>query len=150
MADVNTHPEVTKKTKKRPTNGRKIENAKKMKLSSHLMGEACNCARLKCFENISLQARQTILYRFNGLGTKDEQNAMIAAAIIPKTVKQRRPRKEENEADLHSYAYQYHLLIPDGDLCSKMQICFKAILSIFGVTKSRLERIQKTLTSSGE
>ena len=125
MTGVNTHPEVTKKSKKWPINGIKRENEKKIKLSSRIMGKACNCGRLQCFENISLQARQSILYRFNRLATKNEQGAMIAAVITPKTVRQRRPRKEENEADLHSYSYQYHLLIPDGDSCSRKQICNK-------------------------
>jgi hypothetical protein len=37
---------------------------------------------------------------------------MIAAAITPNTVKQRRPKKEENKADLHNYLYHFNLQIP--------------------------------------
>ena len=46
MADA--QPEITKKPKKRQVNGRKRDSKKKMKLSSHIMGEYCNFVRLKC------------------------------------------------------------------------------------------------------
>ena len=48
MADA--HPEITKKSRKRQVNVRKQDSEGKIKLSSHLMVESCNCIHLKCFE----------------------------------------------------------------------------------------------------
>ncbi|RUS71872.1 hypothetical protein EGW08_020363 [Elysia chlorotica] len=83
---------------------------------------------------------------FEELCYKNEQTS--TTVITVNKVKQRRSRREEDEAEFHSYSYQYQLLIAEDSL-SKTQICFKAVLSIFGITKSRLERIQKALTSTG-
>ena len=73
MTDRVNHSEVTDNPRKRKRNGGKRENYKKMRLSSHAMGESCSCTRLQCFENISMQTRQFILDKFNGLATKDQQ-----------------------------------------------------------------------------
>ena len=120
-----------------------------MKLSSHIMGESCNCIRLKCFEVISLQDRQTILDKFNQMSCKDQQDAFLASIITPMEVRQRRTRIRSKEKDLNCYSYQYHLLIARDSLV-KIQICCKAFLSIFNISKSRLGRIQKVLTTTGK
>ena len=75
-----------------------------MKLSSHRMGESCNCIRLKCFGVISLQDRRTILDKFNQL-------SFLASIITPMELRQRRTRIRSKENDLYCYSYQYHLLI---------------------------------------
>ncbi|XP_065675039.1 uncharacterized protein LOC136091418 [Hydra vulgaris] len=117
-----------------------------MKLSSHIIGESCNCIRLKCFKVISLQDRQTILDKFNQMSCKDQQDAFLTSIVTPMEARQKRPRIRSE--DLHCYSYQYHLLIA-RDSYVKIQICYKAFLSIFNISKSRLERIQKVLTTTG-
>ena len=145
---AHSHPEITKKPRKRQVNGKKRDSKKKMKLSSRIMGESSNCIRLKCFEVISLQDRQTILDKFNQMSCKDQQYALLASIITPMEVRQRRPRKRRKENDLQCYSSQYQLLIV-RHFVVKTQICYKAFLSIFNISKSRLERIQ-VFTTAGK
>ena len=83
------------------------------------------------------------------MSCKDQQDAFLASIMTPIEVRQRRPRIGSKENDLHCYSYQYHLLIARDPLV-KTQICYKAFLSIFNISKSRLERIQKVLTTTGK
>ena len=105
-----THILKSQKNLERHINGRKRVSKKKMKLSSHRMGESCNCIRLKCFKVISLQDRRTILDKFHQMSCKDQQDAFLASIITPMEVRQRRPRIRSKEKDLHCYSYQYYLL----------------------------------------
>ena len=86
MATDDEHPNVTNNPRKRKINGKKRENDKKMRLSSHTTGDPCKCTRLQCFEKLSVEARKSILDRFNELNTKDELDAMIAACITYNTL----------------------------------------------------------------
>ncbi|GFN96342.1 vitamin B12-dependent ribonucleotide reductase [Plakobranchus ocellatus] len=108
------------------------------------MGAPYQCTRLRCFETTSLAERQSFLDRFNALPSKNEQDAMLASVVNVMTIKQRRTRREEDAASLHSNSYRYFLTI-NGE---RKHICFKVCLSTFDITKSRLERIQRSLTTT--
>ena len=151
MADTD-FPCVTETPRKRKLCGRKRDDEKKMRLSNHTMGNPCNCKRLKCFDVIDMDKRQAHLDRFNAMKTKNEQDVFIASCISLVKIQRRRPRQDENNAFLHDVSFRYHLLIRKDadDHAENIQICFTAFLSIFGITKSRLERIQKSLKTTGK
>ena len=148
MADSES-PEVTNNPKKRPKLGRKREIEKQKRLKSHEVGDSCDCKRLKCFENTSEHERSSLLARFNGLNSKNEQDSFLGSLIRVTSVKRRRPRSSEEKAALHNYSYQYLLKLNREGIACEIQICVKALVSIFGVGISRVERIRNNIATTG-
>ena len=150
MADREIYPEVTDTPKKRQVKGSRKENAKKQRLLDHNTGNPCGCKRLKCWEVTTAEQRQALIDRFTGYQTKDEQDAFLASLIRVHPVAQRRPRQDENAANLMQNSYKYHILIMNEGKPEDVQVCHQVMLSFFGIKKGRLESIQKSLKESGE
>lgn len=132
-------------TKKRKSLGRMIEITKKLKVQSHEQGEDCHCSRLQCFTNISEDNRKRLLHDFNLLNTRKEQSTYLSGLKDIMPVAQRRSRKAEYEAQLNDQSYKYKVRIPvDGHMVER-NVCYKAFLSIFGISKKQLETLQKKL-----
>ena len=148
MADNDRQPKLTDNPKKRPKLGRKWEKAKVQRLSSHVMGLPCNCKRLRCFEVTTDVERNALIAHFNSLSSKDQQDSMIASLISIETIKQRRPRQAEKAAKLHSYAYC--IKVERDEAAATVPACFPALLSVFGITKARVERICTSLSKTGK
>lgn len=83
--------------------------------------------------------------------SKNEQDSLLASFISVTKPKRRRPRKDKQSAKYHDCSYTYTVLLLDIDNSESnyQQICVKAVCSIFGIGISRLERIRKTLATTG-
>ena len=147
MADE--FPQVTDKPKKRPQIGRKRELDKQERLTSHKAGENCGCKRLKCFESTTEEERSTLLAKFNQLASKNEQDSFLSTLICVTNVKRRRPRVDEADAALHNYSYKYLVKVNRAGMACEINICVKALLSIFGIGISRVERIRQSIADTG-
>ncbi|RUS69503.1 hypothetical protein EGW08_022732 [Elysia chlorotica] len=149
MAEVDRRPEVTENPKKRPKLGRKWERERDDRLSAHVMGPSCNCSRLKCFEVTTVRERQRLIDHFNGLDSKNVQDSMLASLIECKPVARRRPRQNENVAELHDFSYSYKVNVVRDEVALPIQFCIKAFLSVFGITESRVKRIRSSMAKEG-
>ena len=123
---------------------------KKLKLQSHEKGDDCNCKRLKCFQQIGEQERRFLISSFNLLRDNNEQNSHLASLISLQNIQQRRPRQDEDIASLHDCGYGYRVRVKRNEKIEEVPVCAKAFASIHGVTKSKIEYIQKSLKSIGQ
>ena len=73
---------------------------------------------------------------------------MIASLISIKTIKQKRPRQSEEAAKLHNHAYAYCIKVEKDGAAVTVSVCFPALLSVFGITKSRVERIRTPVSKT--
>ncbi|KAJ8918941.1 hypothetical protein NQ315_016843 [Exocentrus adspersus] len=150
MSDDERHSiSVSVNPKKRKIIGRMREVSKKLKVSTHEPGTPCKCKRFMCFEKVSQTERHTILSNFNGMANYNEQNAYLCSLITVSNIKRRRPRQNEDYAFLHDKAYRYHVKVVRAGVAEEIPICFKAFLAIHGITKRKLELLQKSLKSTG-
>ena len=150
MANEGRHPDITENPKKHRKLGRKWERERDEWLSSHVMGQPCNCKRLKCFEVTTAEERECLLSHFNSLQSKDLQDSFLASMIKILTIKRRRPRQTENAALLHDHSYSYYIRVAREDGAVSIPVCINALLSIFGIGKARVERNQGSLAKTGE
>lgn len=137
-----------KKVKKRKSHGRMTDVSKKLRLQSHFPGPDCQCKRLKCFENVPQQARSTILKQFNLMTSVDEQNAYLCGLISVQQVQNRRARKNEVDARFNEASYSFRVRFVD-DTHKEIPVCFKAFKNIHGITKKKIEVLQKALKEKG-
>lgn len=92
---------------------------------------------------ISEEDQSHILTTFLNLQTKDEQDLYLQSLIDVEEIKRRRPRKDEPR--VNSKAFKYHTLVGS----SRVEVCFKAFLSLFSISKKRVERL-RALKLSGQ
>ncbi|KAJ8940704.1 hypothetical protein NQ318_009107 [Aromia moschata] len=101
-------------------------------------------------EQIPENVQKKIINDFNMLESYDEQNAYLAGLISVITVQRRRPRKAENEV-VHfkqsSYKFRVRCVNEIGE-AQDIQVCYKAFLSLHGITARRLQTIQNCLKAS--
>lgn len=138
-----------KSSKKRKTFGRISEVNKKIKVQSHEMGENCYCKRYKCFDVVNLDQRNKILRDFNLMKTRDDQNLYLCGLITVYEVQRRRPRKAEDDANLHSATYVYRVRITDNTQTKDVPVCFKAFMAMHGISQQRLKTLKKSLQETG-
>lgn len=121
-------------TKKRKYHGRCSDVMKKIRLCTHETGPDCECKRLKCFQRLSRDNIKKIINDFNSLSSYNEQSLHLAGLINIHHIKNRRPRKDENEAKFHGNAYTYKVRIHENDQVEEVPICYRAFLSLHGVS----------------
>ncbi|KAK4879935.1 hypothetical protein RN001_008081 [Aquatica leii] len=121
--------------------------AKKLRLTSHETSENCRCKLLQCFEPVSAEERKVILRTFNSLLSHDEQNSYICDLISTHPIARRRPRKNAEDANFHDKSYRYRVRVLRKAV-SKISFCYKAFIAIHGITKRKLEILQKSLKST--
>ena len=122
---------------------------KKMRLQSHEQGPPCNCTRLKCYEAINNEERKCVLQKFNNLTTNDEQNSYLCGLITIVPVQLRRSRQSEEEVKFHAAAFSYKVRVKREDVVIEIPVCYKAFKSIHGISKGKLEFLQKSLKENG-
>ena len=102
------NPEAWKKTvtKRKKARGEEHERHDGTTAPARSTGLPCSCNR-KCFSFFTDEERQQIITGFNGLGSKDLQDANIFGLISRRPVKRRRSRNgtRSNSRD-HSYTYR--------------------------------------------
>lgn len=136
--------------KKRKKFGRVREVSKKINLQSHVTGENCHCKRLKCFDNVPIEARNSLIKNFNLMKSVDEQNIYLCGMITLHPVQQRRSRAaDENFAKFHEGSYSYRVRITTEGNTSEVPVCQKAFLALHGIKSKKLEVLQKSLKFSG-
>ena len=150
MADENTPVDVATKPKKRPITGRQSEKKKQKRLSGHVTGANCNCSRLKCFEKVGENDRTYIITQFNGMQSKQEQDFFLSGLVEILPVKQRRSRNKNSNPDFHDFSYQYFVNIPKEDGIKKEYVCVQAFCAFFGITRSRIRNIRKSIAVKGK
>lgn len=136
--------------KKRKSFGRLTDVAKKLRLGSHEIGDDCKCKKLQCFQNVTSDLRKVILSDFNDIKTYDGQSVYLCGLIACKPVTRHRPRKQEENADLHSYSYTYKVrVLKENEFC-EIPVCYKAFLALHGITAKRLQTLQDSLKKTGK
>lgn len=134
--------------KKKPRTCRLSDANKKIRAMRHIEGENCNCKRLKCFENVTLAERSSILTQFNLLGCKDTQSSYLCGLISVNPIHRRRPRKNEAESNLRDHSYSYKVRVIRGDVV-EVPVCHKAFISIHGITNKTVCTLKNSLSSTG-
>lgn len=132
-------------TRKRKAYGRSSDVMKKMRLCSHETGPDCNCKRLKCFRVISNDNVRKIIRDFNDLSSHNEQSLYLTGLIAIHKVQNRRPRKNEEDAKFHESVFTYKVRIYENNEVTEIPVCYKAFLSLHGVSAKRIQNIQKSL-----
>lgn len=136
-------------TMKRKGLGRLKDVAKKLKVQSHEPGRDCKCKRLQCFQNISEVERNVIIRDFNQLADRNEQNAYLASLITVHTIRRRRSRRDEEYASLHDCSFGFRVRVIREGVAQEIPVCNKAFAAIHGITRSKIEYIQKSLKLMG-
>ena len=150
MAANLNNPTVTEKPKKKAVNGRKREFTRDLRLKNHVIGITCNCVSLKCFEVTTEDDRVKLISYFNNLKTKDEQDLYISSLVSVHSIKRRQSRNLIIEqSKFHSYSYKYHLNIVRDKSSTKICVCIKAFISIYGLTENCVRRIKEVLSATG-
>lgn len=136
-------------TKKRKRFGRVSDASKKLRAQSFETGKECNC-RNKCFEKLQVSDIQKIIRDFNALADWNAQSSHLAGLITVQLISRRRSRKNEDDAQCHdaSFSYRVKQTAEDGRI-GDFVVCQKAFLSLHGITKKRLQTIQRSLKFSG-
>lgn len=110
-----------------------------MKTRINLIFTVCfSCKRNKCITKINEDNQLDIFNKFHSLITKNEQDIYLQSLIDCHDIKQRRPRKEEGARE-NSKSFKYYVLFGS----TRMQVCFKAYLSLHSVKKKRIERLRR-------
>ncbi|KAF2906147.1 hypothetical protein ILUMI_00027 [Ignelater luminosus] len=71
--------------------------------------------------------------------------------LINLTRKGKRPRKPKDEAKLRDYSYFYSVRIfaAEAGKYKDVQVCQKAIISLYGITNRRITTMKKYLSDKG-
>lgn len=136
-------------TKKRKSMGRVRDATKLMRLQSHVIGDPCQCLRYRCFEKITADERVDIIRKFNLMKSWNDQSAYLTGLISLCSVAQRRPRLPEDESVLRNSTFYYKVRVVRENLVVEEQVCKNAFVSLHGLTRRRIETIQKSLQMSG-
>lgn len=135
--------------KKKRKYGSMFEASKRMRNTTHETGDNCHCKRLECFTKVNEEARNVLIRDFNNLSDRNSQNSYLAGLISVEHVKRRRPRKDNNEANLHDFSYSYKVRITAENKITEIPVCFNAFKSFFGITNRRLQFIKSSLGMTG-
>lgn len=136
--------------KKRKKAGKMSDVMKKLRATTHEVGDDCKCFRFKCFEVVSSEERQRIITNFNQLGEYNAQNQYLSGLITVVPVQRRRNRKDESEASFHSSSYCYRVRAHVDGTLQDVSVCHKAFISLHGITNRRVQTLKKHLTEFGE
>lgn len=141
---------VCSNVKKRKRTGKMTDVMKKLRASSHESGQDCKCTRFKCFKTISPDERQRIISHFNQLGDYNAQSKYLSGLITLVPVQRRRNRKDEAEANFHTSSYCYRVRAHVENKLQDVSVCYKAFLSLHGISNRRLQSLKKNLCEFGD
>ena len=146
--DAEEGPVITDKPKKRQRSVSAKEKAKRQRLSAHETGEDCSCKK-QCFNNISVTERSDLIHKFNSFESKDLQDSYLCSFIICKPVLRRRSRKEDQESQPNNSSYSYIIKFMKDETLESLTVCYKAFLSLFGITPRRVQTLKQALLTTG-
>ncbi|KAL5246297.1 hypothetical protein ACI65C_013705 [Semiaphis heraclei] len=101
-------------------------------------GPDCHCNQ-KCFTNVSDDQKMNLLAIFNNIGDKNKQDTYLAGLVRVNPVIRQRKRDGSRSSKTCSVKYE----IKSG--LDIIPVCKKTFCSLFGVGKSRVERIIKSV-----
>lgn len=149
------HPVVTEQPKKRRRMGTARDVARDNRAKSHATGQNCGCKR-QCMLILTPDETEYLLNTFNDLSNRNAQDAHLSSLIRLLPITARRPRQTSNVHRPNSSSFKSYaeLIIiirrVDGDSVVENIVCFKAFIALHGVTRSRVETVKKSLTTTGE
>lgn len=114
-----------------------------LRATSNEVGSDCRCKRHKCFDVISSKKRNRIIKDFNNLGEYNRQNAYLGGFITILPIVQRRSRKDPNEAKFNDSSYSYRVRSYVNGALQDIAICYKAFLSVDGISNRRCQTLKK-------
>ncbi|CAH1111616.1 unnamed protein product [Psylliodes chrysocephalus] len=136
--------------KKRKRTEKMTDIMKKLRAISHESGEDCKCSRLKCFITICSEERQRIIFYFNQLGDYNAQSKYLSGLISVVPVQRRRNRKDEADANFHTFSYSYRVRARVENKLQDVSVCYKAFLSLHGISNRRVQNLKKNLCALGD
>lgn len=139
-----------KSSEKRKGIGRMRDTMKSLRASTHEIGKDCKCKRYQCFDTIPESERFRIIREFNKIGNYNEQNIYLSSLITVCPVKRRRPRYDEDHARANSASYAYRVRVLNNEVAQDVRVCFKAFISLHGITPRRIQCIQNALVSTDQ
>ena len=101
------------------------------------VGKACSC-RWKCFDKLGKDHISTLFRNFHELGDTKQQDLYLNGCIKSTKPKRRRPKSGEKNGARKS-SFEYFVRGLDGD---DKKVCQLAFRSIFGIGKTRFEKIR--------
>ena len=101
------------------------------------VGKACSC-RWKCFDKLGKDHISTLFRNFHELGDTKQQDLYLNGCIKSTKPKRRRPKSGEKNGARKS-SFEYFVRGLDGD---DKKVCQLAFHSIFGIGKTRFEKIR--------
>ncbi|KAJ4428627.1 hypothetical protein ANN_24672 [Periplaneta americana] len=121
--------------KKARVAGKEYEDYKGRKHPARSTGSDCRCKRSRTTK-FSNGAKKQILKEFYNIGSKDGQDAFLAALISPKNVQRRTPRSDDPRfIRTHSFTYKIQIGVESHVVCAK------AFRSLFGISETRVRRV---------
>lgn len=100
-------------------------------------GPDCKCVH-KCFTKVLDSEKSKILNIFNKIGHKEQQDTFLGGLIKVNKIVRNRPKDSSKPK---SCACVYKIKVDQDEKV----VCKKAFCSLFGINKSRVERIIKSL-----
>lgn len=91
-----------------------------------------------------------IIKDFNELSSYNEQSLHLSGLISVYQIKNRRSRKGEDDAKFHENAYSYKVRIVVEYIVKEVPVCYKAFLSLHGISAKRVKNVQKALKNSAK
>jgi hypothetical protein len=98
---------------------------------------------------VPTEARKSTLKNFNTLGSVNEQNSYLCGLIAVLPIRRRRPRKNEEEANLRSATFVYKVRFRIDDSLKEVDVCKQAFMSIYGIKRKKLAILQNSLKMTG-
>lgn len=93
--------------------------------------------------------RQEILAKFLQMNCKNEQDSHLCGLIAIQLVKRRRSRNPNPQAlDRRDHCASFRYKVRFG--AQETEVCFKAFLSIHGISKWRVRRLQQSLVNTSQ
>ncbi|CAH1108477.1 unnamed protein product [Psylliodes chrysocephalus] len=109
--------------------------------------QTSNCYKIKlCLEKVILAERQSMLYVFHSLSSKNKQDLNLQRLIEFKPIKRRRPRVKENqqESKLRQACFEYFVMKNN----SRIKVCRKAFAQLHRISEKRILRITQLLVKA--
>ncbi|KAJ8883576.1 hypothetical protein PR048_015420 [Dryococelus australis] len=107
----------------------------------------CRCSRFHCFEKIPEAERRQIMKNFNDMTSKNKQDSHLSGLIALHIIACRHPQVSNHEnSKEHSASYAYDVRLTGMDV----PICHKDFISIHGIRKHRVNRLQQSLVTTGQ
>ena len=78
-----------------------------------------------------------------------EQDSYLSSGIHVASVAHRRPRNADASMNMSPYRYVVQTVPVDGSTSVSYFVCYRAFLSVFGITNRRVQTLKASLVKTG-